>query len=76
MGISQERLGLLAGIDESTASARMNQYEREIHHPSYSLVKSFALVLDVPTCWFYADDEELADLILEFHKEKKANLLK
>ncbi|MBI0440159.1 transcriptional regulator, partial [Dickeya dianthicola] len=28
-----ERLGILAGIDEAMASARMNQYERGIHTP-------------------------------------------
>ena len=27
-GLSQEKLGVLAGIDEASASARMNQYER------------------------------------------------
>lgn len=27
-GLTQERLGVLAGIDEMSASARMNQYER------------------------------------------------
>jgi transcriptional regulator with XRE-family HTH domain len=30
-GLSQQKLGILAGIDEATASARMNQYERGIH---------------------------------------------
>ncbi len=33
-GISQEQLGILAGIDEFSASARMNQYERGKHSPN------------------------------------------
>lgn len=70
-GLSQERLGILAGIDESSASARMNQYEKGVHCPSYDLVKKFALILDVPTCWFYAEDDNLANLIIEYHTMKK-----
>ncbi|WP_131024637.1 helix-turn-helix transcriptional regulator, partial [Klebsiella variicola] len=35
--LSQERLGILAGIDEATASPRMNQYERGTHAPDFSL---------------------------------------
>lgn len=34
-GLTQERLGVLAGIDEYSASARMNQYERGKHSPHY-----------------------------------------
>jgi DNA-binding XRE family transcriptional regulator len=30
-GLSQERLGVVAGIEEASASARMNQYERGKH---------------------------------------------
>ncbi len=36
-GLSQQKLGILAGIDEATASARMNQYERGIHTPDFAL---------------------------------------
>jgi hypothetical protein len=34
-------------------------------------VKQFARIFDVPVCYFYADDDELAELILNFHREKK-----
>lgn len=44
-GISQQKLGVLAGIDEATASARMNQYERGIHVPDFELVCRIAEVL-------------------------------
>lgn len=40
--LSQERLGILAGIDEATASPRMNQYERGTHAPDFSLTCKFA----------------------------------
>ena len=40
-GISQEQLGL-AGIDEPSASARINQYERGKHTPDHVTVARLA----------------------------------
>ncbi len=34
MGLSQEKLGIKAGIDEFSASARMNQYEKGSTYPT------------------------------------------
>ena len=34
-GLSQQQLGMLAGIDEDNASAKMNQYERGVHIPKF-----------------------------------------
>ncbi|VEB95363.1 Helix-turn-helix [Cedecea lapagei] len=67
-GLSQERLGILAGIDEATASPRMNQYERGTHAPDFSLACKFAEVLNVPACYFYTVDDELAELTLSWVK--------
>jgi transcriptional regulator with XRE-family HTH domain len=52
-GLSQERLGILAGIDEATASARMNQYERGIHTPDFELTCRLASVMEIPACYFW-----------------------
>lgn len=62
-GLSQQRLGILAGIDEATASARMNQYERGIHTPDFALACKLAEVLNIPACYFYTVEEDLADVI-------------
>lgn len=70
-GISQQKLGVLAGIDEATASARMNQYERGIHVPDFELVCRLAEVLGVPSCYFYAVEDELAELVRLWHPESK-----
>ncbi|WP_455811503.1 helix-turn-helix domain-containing protein [Pseudomonas graminis] len=70
-GISQQKLGVLAGIDEATASARMNQYERGIHVPDFELVCRLAEVLEVPSCYFYAVEDELAELVCLWHAEIK-----
>jgi transcriptional regulator with XRE-family HTH domain len=68
-GLSQERLGVLAGIDEMSASARMNQYERGKHEPHSSLVERFAKVLAVPESFFYEKDDEVAHLLVFLHRK-------
>ena len=69
-GLSQERLGVIAGIDEMSASARMNQYERGKHVPDLSMVERFASVLNVPAAYFYAADDDLAKLLMLFYRLK------
>lgn len=61
-GLSQEKLGKLAGIDPMSASARMNQYERGKHSPDYQLMCRVAEILNMPVSWFYTEDEEMARL--------------
>jgi transcriptional regulator with XRE-family HTH domain len=67
-GLSQERLGVLAGIDEMSSSARMNQYERGKHEPDFSLVERVAQVLEVPECYFYCKDDDLALILIRLHR--------
>ena len=72
LGISQAELGMRAGIDEFCASARINQYERGKHTPDFLTVRNLAKVLGVPTAYFYAEDDNLADLIALFGKLRAA----
>lgn len=72
-GVSQKRLGILAGIDESNASAVMNQYERETHIPKFATVRNIARALNVPTAFFYTDEEELAELLLLYGSLNREN---
>lgn len=65
-GLSQKQLGIKAGIDEFSASPRINQYERGKHTPDYSTVERLAKVLKVPVPFFYTRDEDLAQMILRF----------
>ncbi len=67
-GLSQELLGVRAGIDEMSSSARMNQYERGKHEPDFSMVERIAKVLNVPESYFYAKDDEAAWLLVTFHR--------
>lgn len=71
-GLSQKELGIRAGIDEFSASPRINQYERGKHTPDYLTLARLGDVLKVPTAYFYADSDGLASLILAFHRASKS----
>lgn len=72
-GLSQEKLGKLAGIDPMSASARMNQYERGKHSPDYQLMCRVAEILNMPVSWFYTEDEDMARLQeIAFHLDVNA----
>ncbi len=76
--LSQIKLGILAGIDEASASARMNQYERGKHIPDFLMASKIAQVLDLPTAYFYTEDDQLAEMIQQFHllnSEQKQKVL-
>jgi transcriptional regulator with XRE-family HTH domain len=77
-GLSQERLGVLAGIDEMSASARMNQYERGKHEPDFLMAERIAHVLNLPVSFFYAKDDDEAKLLRWFCQisaEERAELM-
>lgn len=74
-GLSQKQLGIKAGIDEFSASARMNQYERGTHTPDFGTLKKISLVVNVPTAFFYAEEDTIAKMISSFvGKELPASL--
>ena len=50
------KLEVEAGIDEFSASARMNQYEKWKHTPDFEISKKLAEILNVSTSYFYEDD--------------------
>lgn len=72
-GLSQEKLGKLAGIDPMSASARMNQYERGKHSPDYKLMCKVAEILQMPVSWFYTEDDDQARLQEIFFHMRAAN---
>lgn len=61
--ISQKKLGIAAGMDEFSASARMNHYEIGRHTPDYSTLKRIADVLNVSPAYFYVENDQLAEII-------------
>ena len=67
MGISQKTLGILAGIDQFAASARMNQYEKGKHSPDYATARRLAEVLGIPCSYLYEEDDEIAAMLMMFY---------
>ena len=62
-GVSQKQLGILAGIDQFVASARINQYERGKHVPDLQTAQRLAAELSVPVSYLYEPNDDLAELI-------------
>lgn len=69
--IPQDRLGVMIGLDETTASARISRYETGVHAPPFEIVQSLGKVLSVPPAYFFCEDESLADLVSYWGTLKK-----
>jgi transcriptional regulator with XRE-family HTH domain len=63
---SQAKVGLLARLQVSSVSPRMNQYFKSKHAPKLSTMVLIAAGLKTPLPYFYCEDDALADLILKF----------
>lgn len=64
MGIPQDKLGVLIGLDEHTASARISRYESGVHEPPLKTARDLAEALNVPLGYLYCDDDKLASIVL------------
>ena len=67
-GLSQEALGVLIGLDEGTASARISRYESGIHEPPINTARNIAKTLGIPLAYLYCEETELASLLLKLSK--------
>lgn len=65
--LTQEKLGVLAGIEEATAYSRLSHYENGTHKPTFDLACEFARVLNVPECYFYTVDDDFAEAVLDLY---------
>ncbi len=70
--LTQEKLAVMAGIDESTARSRISQYENGIYRPNFETCCAFAKILDVPECYFYTIDDDFAVAVLQLHSARNA----
>jgi transcriptional regulator with XRE-family HTH domain len=71
LGMSQKQLGIKAGLDEFVASTRINRYEQGVHAPDFQIAMRLAEVLQVPVAFLYCDRDDLAQMILAFHRASK-----
>ncbi|AAO11505.1 Putative transcriptional regulator [Vibrio vulnificus CMCP6] len=77
--ITQKNLGIMIGMDESSASGRMNHYEKGRHTPDISTLRKMADALGVPLNYFFCEDEasaELATAISRLSEAKRNQVLK
>ncbi|WP_336511859.1 XRE family transcriptional regulator [Idiomarina abyssalis] len=70
MGLSQKQLGIQAGLDEIVASARMNQYERDVNTPDFKTVMALSAILKVPTAFLFCVEDDLAENIFIWSLKK------
>lgn len=75
-GITQKELGIRIGLDIGAAHSRMNHYENGRHAPDFETAKKMAAELDVPVTYFYCESEEIAEILLSYHKLPKEQQLK
>jgi len=75
-GLRQFNLGVLAGIDEYSASPRINQYERGVHIPDQGTARRLAGALNVPLSYLFEPNEQLAEFIRLAGKLTKDDLRK
>ena len=61
--LPQDRLGIMAGLEDSSSSARMSRYESGIHEPTFQFVETIAKVLNISAAFFYCADDQLAEII-------------
>ena len=66
-GLSQEQLGLEAGLEPESASTRMNRYETGTRVPDLELMERVGAVLGVPAAYFYASNDQMAELLIAFN---------
>lgn len=77
-GMPQDKLGVMIGLDESSSSARMSRYETGIHEPPFATAQSLGRVLKVPAAYFYCEDDQLAELLVQyemFDEERRHQVL-
>lgn len=66
LGLPQDKLGVMIGLDESCSSARISRYESGVHEPPFATAKQLANALNVPTAYLYCEEDELAEIILSY----------
>lgn len=74
--LSQKSLGVCIGMDESSASPRMNQYEKGKHSPDIQTLKLIADELGVPLSYFFCETKLEAELAMNFSQLSSSNQLK
>lgn len=68
LGWSQEKVGVLIGIDESSSRARISRYELGVHEPAIATARLIADALGVSLPYLYCEDDAVAELLEALHQ--------
>ncbi len=63
LGLSQEKVGVSIGLDESCSRTRISRYETGAHEPAIATSLLLAAALGVPLAYLYCEDDTLAEII-------------
>ncbi len=75
VGLTQEKLGIKAGLDELVASSRMNHYEQGVHEPDFTMILRLAKSIGISAAYFFCEDDALAKQVWELtHIEKRSTV--
>ncbi len=74
LGWSQEKVGVLIGIDESASRARISRYELGTHEPPIKTARLIADALQVPLAYLYCEDDDSARLLLSLGAMSKTKM--
>jgi len=75
LGWSQEKLGVVIGLDESSSRARISRYELGNHEPQLGTARNIAKALGVPLAYLYCEEDDIAGLLLaigQVHTKKRS----
>jgi transcriptional regulator with XRE-family HTH domain len=64
LGLPQDKLGVMIGLDEGCSSARISRYETGVHEPAFEIARKLAQVLGVTVTYLYCEDDWLASVLL------------
>ncbi|WP_394477260.1 helix-turn-helix domain-containing protein [Roseateles sp. LYH14W] len=68
LGWSQEKVGVLIGIDESSSRARISRYELGVHEPAIATARLIADALGVSLPYLYCENDAVAHLLHALHQ--------
>ncbi|WP_415760659.1 helix-turn-helix domain-containing protein [Pseudomonas sp. LT1P18] len=71
-GLSQEELGIRIGLEPASASTRMNRYELGKRTPDLELIARVATELNLPAAYFYATENDEAELLERYYRMSNA----
>ena len=58
--------------DKANGSVRINRYEQEVNRADMDTAAALARALDVPLAYLFAEEDDQAEMLLEFAKLKKS----